>query len=304
MFCFWNNMRKLKISAISFLNTAPLMWDFEHGESGADFDISYTVPSQCAEALKAGTADIGIIPAAAYASIPGLVILPDVAIAAQNAVRSILMVSKVPLEQIRTVAADTSSRTSVALLHVLFSKCWGGDRKSSGEWLVASGEYKEPQFVPMPPKLDDMLATCDAALLIGDAALVVDRSKYLTWDLAEEWRTATGKPFVFAFWAVRMKALGEMRRGLDFGQVFKASRDHGLEPASIAQIAQDWAPRLGLSEADVSSYLTKNIDYDLSAQNREGLELFYQYACQCGAIPENPTLRFLGVSALISAMHP
>ncbi len=279
-------MRKLKISAISFLNTAPLMWDFERGAAGDDFEIHYTVPSLCADELKAGTSDIGIIPAATYASIPGLVILPDVAIAAQNAVRSILLVSKVPLEQIRTVAADTSSRTSVALLHVLFSKFWGGDR----------------EFIPMPPKLDDMLDRCDAALLIGDAALVVDRSKYLTWDLAEEWRSATGKPFVFAFWAVRMKALGEMRRGLDLGQVFRASRDHGLEPASIAQLAREWAPRLGLSEADVISYLTENIDYELSAQNREGLELFYHYAHECGAIPGNPALRFLGVSALISAL--
>lgn len=280
-------MRKLRISAISFLNTAPLMWDFERGAAGADFEISYTVPSQCAEALKAGTADIGIIPAAAYASIPGLVILPDVAIASQNAVRSILMVSKVPLEQIRTVAGDTSSRTSVALLHVLFSKCWGGDR----------------DFVPMPPKLDQMLASCDAALLIGDAALVVDRSKYLTWDLAEEWRSCTGKPFVFAFWAVRLKALAEVRCDLDLGQIFKASRDRGLEPSIVAQLAREWAPRLGLSEADVRSYLTENIDYNLSPQNREGLELFYQYAYECGAIPENPALRFLGVSALVSALR-
>ncbi len=279
-------MRKLKISAISFLNTVPLMWNFEHGAAGADFEISYTIPSQCADALKAGTADIGIIPAAAYASIPGLVILPDVAIAAQNAVRSILMVSKVPIEQIKTVAADTSSRTSVALLHVLFSRYWGGDR----------------QFTPMGPKLEDMLAACDAALLIGDAALVVDRSKYLTWDLAEEWRSCTGKPFVFAFWAVRMKALGEIRRDLCLVRTFKDSRDHGLEPASIAQIAREWAPKLGMTEADVSSYLTENIDYDLSPQNREGLELFYQHAAECGAIPENPTLRFLGVSALIGAM--
>jgi chorismate dehydratase len=298
MFCFWNNMRKLKISAISFLNTAPLMWDFERSAAGDDFEIHYTVPSLCAEELMAGTSDIGIIPAATYASIPGLVILPDVAIAAQNAVRSILMVSKVPLEQIRTVAADTSSRTSVALLHVLFRKYWC-PTFAKLTWEGGEG----PTFLPMPPKLDDMLAACDAALLIGDAALVVDRSKYLTWDLAEEWRNCTGKPFVFAFWAVRLAALSEMRRGLDLAHVFRHSRDHGIEPSSIAQLAHEWAPRLGLSESDVSSYLTESIDYDLSAQNREGLELFYQYASECGAIPENPTLRFLGVSALVDAMR-
>ena len=121
-------MSRLKISAISYLNTAPLMWDFDHAESGADrvadidFDISYTIPSACAESLRAGTADIGIIPAAAYATVPDLVILPDVAIAARNAVRSILLVGKAPVDSlskeqwstgVHTVALDNSSMTSV-----------------------------------------------------------------------------------------------------------------------------------------------------------------------------------------------
>jgi len=112
-------MRHLRISAISYLNTAPLMWDFEHGEAGRSFDISYTLPSACARALQAGTADIGIIPAAAYAQIPGLQVLPGVAIASRRAVRSILLVSKVPIEKIRTIALDTSSMTSVALTKIL-----------------------------------------------------------------------------------------------------------------------------------------------------------------------------------------
>lgn len=286
MFRF-QNMRKLCISAISFLNTAPLMWDFEHGHVGDDFDITYTVPSQCADSLRAGTGDIGIIPAAAYASIPDLVILPDVAIAAKVPVRSILLVSNVPIEQIRTVAADTSSRTSVALLHVLFSRFWGGDR----------------EFVPMAPQIDSMLAQCDAALLIGDAALVVDRSRYMTWDLAEEWQRLTHKPFVFAFWAVRLNALNEMRRGLDLGSIFRTSRDHGLEPVNVDQIAREWAPRLRMTEADVKQYLTFNIDYNLNASNREGLELFYRYVHECGAIPRNPELRFLGVSPLCDVLR-
>src|ERR1700740_3707522 len=93
------SMRRLRISAISYLNTAPLMWDFEHGEAGRAFDISYTLPSDCARALAEGTADIGIIPAAAYATTPDLLIVPDVAIAARNEVRSILLVSKLPLER-------------------------------------------------------------------------------------------------------------------------------------------------------------------------------------------------------------
>src|SRR5271166_5613467 len=121
-------MRRLRISAISYLNTAPLMWDFEHGNPGTNFEISFTVPSRCAEALRAGIADIGIIPAAAYATIPDLVVLPGIAIASRRAVRSILLLSKVPLEKIRTVALDTSSMTSVALTKVLFAKFWGGGR--------------------------------------------------------------------------------------------------------------------------------------------------------------------------------
>src|SRR5215813_10924117 len=112
-------MPQLRISAISYLNTAPLMWDFENGESAQSlkqhFQFSYTIPSYCADALKAGTADIGIIPVAAYTTIPDLVIVSDVAIACKNQVRSILLVSKVPLEKIRSVATDSSSRTTSAL---------------------------------------------------------------------------------------------------------------------------------------------------------------------------------------------
>src|ERR1700693_5066917 len=146
-------MSRLKISSISYLNTAPLMWDFEHSEAGADdnFDISYTIPSACAEALRAGTADIGIIPSAAYATIPDLVIIPDVAIASRQAVRSILLVSQVPVEQVRTVALATSSMTSVALAKILFAKWLGGAR----------------EYADMAPDLEIMLAKCDAALLIG-----------------------------------------------------------------------------------------------------------------------------------------
>src|SRR6201998_520244 len=144
-------MRRLRISAISYLNTAPLMWDFEHGEAGRKFDISYTVPSGCARALAEGTADIGIIPAAAYAEIPGLHVLPDVAIASRRAVRSILLVSRVPIDQVRTVALDTSSITSVALTKVLFEKWLGGGRT----------------FSPMPPQIEKMLADHDAGLVIG-----------------------------------------------------------------------------------------------------------------------------------------
>lgn len=280
-------MRKLRISAISYLNTAPLMWDFEHGgvehEAGRDFDISYTLPSACAQALAEGTADIGIIPAAAYAEIPGLQVLPEVAIASQRAVRSILLVSKVPIEQVRSVALDTSSLTSVALTKILFEKWLGGGRT----------------FTAMAPDVEAMLADHDAGLLIGDPALKIDRARYHTIDLAEEWIRHTGKPFVFAFWAVRGDALPEAAPSLDLPTVFQKSRDHGLEASSLNQIAREWAPRLDLTEADVRSYLTQNIHYQLDAGCLEGLRLFYQYAAEIGALPAAPELQFVASKELV-----
>jgi len=269
-------MRRLRISAISYLNTAPLMWDFEHGNAGCDFDISYTLPSACARSLAAGTADIGIIPAAAYAQIPGLRVLPGVAIASRQPVRSILLVSKVPLDNIQTVALDTSSMTSVALTKILFEKWLGGGRT----------------FAPMSPDIDTMLADHDAGLVIGDPALQIDRSRYFTLDLAEEWIRHTGKPFVFAFWAVRHKALSEAP-SQDLAAIFQRSRDHGLEPASLNQITTEWAPRLALKESDVRSYLTESIYYHLDAPCLEGLQLFYRYSTEIGALPPAPGIDFL-----------
>jgi len=273
-------MRRLRISAISYLNTAPLLWDFEHGPAGADFDIYYTVPSQCAASLQVGTADIGIIPAAAYATIPGLAVIPEVAIASRQAVRSILLVSKVPLEQIRLVALDTSSLTSVALLQVLFAKWWGGERR----------------FAAVPPDLDAMLEQHDAALLIGDPALRVDRSRHRTYDLAEEWIRLTGKPFVFAFWAVRQAALTEVSSEPRLVTAFQQSRDHGLQTPNLRRIASEWGPRLRITEHEVTTYLTQNIHYYLDAECIQGLQLFYRYAAECKVLSRAPALQFLGTA--------
>ena len=281
-------MRRLRISAISFLNTAPLMWDFEHPEIAdpkllENFEFSYTVPSKCAEQLATGTADIGIIPSITYATIPGLAILPDVAIASKTAVRSILLVLNKPIEQVRTVALDTSSRTSVALTQILLTKFL--PRENARE------------YIAMDPNLDSMLAQCDAALLIGDSALQVDRSRYQALDLAEQWRQFTGKPFVFAFWAVRFASLTQGAQAYDLGEVFSRSRDHGLELQSINEIAHEWSTRLQLTEAEIRSYLTENIHYTLDQENTAGLDLFYRYAAELGVIAEPPALRMLGAAS-------
>ncbi len=264
------------------------MWDFVHAEAGAnrvagrvsEYDISYTIPSACAEALRLGAADIGIIPAAAYSTVSDLIIIPDVAIAARRAVRSILLVSKFPLDQwstqVRTVALDNSSMTSVALAKILFAK-----------WLGGARDYKA-----MAPGLDSMLAVCDAALLIGDPALQVDRERYFILDLAEEWVARTGKSFVFAFWAIRKQALAG-RNGAAIAKDFQQSRDHGVSPKNLEAIAQEWAPRLGLAIEDVRVYLTRNIHYYLDPPCLEGLQLYYQLAEEVGALPAAPELRFV-----------
>lgn len=272
-------MSPLRISAISFLNTAPLMWDFENGDSAArlrqDFEISYTIPSHCAQQLKEGSADIGIIPVAAYTQIPDLVVVPDVSIAARNKVRSILLVSKVPLEKIRSVATDDSSRTSAALVEIYLRKFVGTD----------------PGFTRQKPDLKAMLRWHDAALLIGDPALQANTSGYHVYDLAEEWRRWTGRPFVFAFWAVRKSALQGQPPELNIAQVFQQSRDHGLK--HIPEIAAAWAPRLGLSTKLVSEYLTENVDYSLDQENLEGLRLFFRYGHELGIFSTAPEPEFL-----------
>jgi chorismate dehydratase len=272
-------MPPLRVSAISFVNTAPLMWDFDHGESASrlsrHFEVSYTVPSHCAEQLQAGTTDIGIIPVAAYTFIPDLAVVPGVSIAAKDAVRSILLISKVPVEKIRNVATDDSSRTSAALVEVFLRKFVG----------------IEPGFTRQHPNLREMLRWHDAALLIGDPALQARTEGYFVYDLAEQWHRWTGRPFVFAFWAMRKAALAEARPELNIASVFQQSRDHGLE--HIPQIAAAWAPRLGLPEQRVSEYLSQNVDYSLDQENLEGLRLFFRYAAECQVLASAPEIEFL-----------
>jgi chorismate dehydratase len=273
-------MPGLRISAISFLNTAPLMWDFEHGPQGNNFQIDYTIPSACAAALADNRADIGIIPAITYAQIPDLVILPNIAIASKDRVRSILLISKKPIEDVLTVATDTSSRTSVALTQVLFAKFFGGHR----------------EFTPHTPDLNEMLKNHDAALLIGDSALQVSMhdTQYRIYDLGHDWKTLTGKPFVFAFWAVRLDALHRQPEETNLSETFQQSRNHGLLPDSIERLATEWAPKLGTTRAEVTTYLTENIHYYLDRDNHAGLQLFLNYAHEVGLIQAVPELRFLG----------
>ena len=267
------------------------MWSFEHHpttEITDNFEIEYTVPSKCANALAAGTADIGIIPVFAYPETPSLVVVPDVAIASRGAVRSILLVTRKPLEEVKTVAVDTSSRTSVALTQVILTKWYGGKR----------------ELLPMDPDVNKMLERCEAALLIGDPALLISEKpsvldqpngaqELFVFDLAELWVQKTGKPFVFAVWVVREQGLRECKTGLDVAGIFQHSRDCGVLPENVAIIAREWSTKLGLSEPAIVDYLTQNIQYKLDDSSMEGLGMFFEYSKECALIKAVPKLKFI-----------
>src|ERR1700757_1498958 len=146
---------KLRISIVQYLNTAPLVWGFTNGPLRGKYVLSFTVPSQCAEQLRTGQADVAIIPAIEYARIPDLEILPDLSIASKKLVRSLLLISKSPIGQFKSVALDASSRSTQAMTRILCAE----------HWKIA------PEFIEMPPNLETMLKKAGAALLIGDPAL-------------------------------------------------------------------------------------------------------------------------------------
>lgn len=282
--------RPLRISAIRFLNPAPLMWNFEHEPTrsalAARYVIQQDTPAECAARLTSGAADIGLIPIAAHTS--SLAVIPGCAIASRDHVRSLILVVSNPggVQAVRRVALDTASRTTAAYTRILFSRFWRA----------------QPEFFPHPPDLDAMLAQADAALLIGDPALLAledaqnrerrTGQRLLYLDLAHEWHTLTGTVWVSAFWSVRPEALAAS--GLSAAQVtedFQRSRDQGV--AHIDDLAGEWASRLPLPRATIRSYLSENIWYHLDESCLAGLELFYRYGVECGALPAVPTIRFL-----------
>jgi chorismate dehydratase len=286
-------LRHLRIAAIDFLNPAPLMWDFEHepeqSRLAARYDIHRTMPSECAAQLQSGEADIGLVPIASYATTPGLSIIPGCTIASIDRVKSILLVvrSETGVGGVKTIAADTSSLTSLAYAQILFHRYWKA----------------APAFVAHAPDLDAMLRNCDAALLIGDPALLAlkdesareqrtgERLEYI--DLAHEWRERTGTPWVSAFWAVRDAALEETSVNAgDLVEDFVTSRDHGL--AHIDNLAAEWTERISLSREEIRSYLTENIHYVMDADCIVGTELFFRYAAESGVLPAAPALNWLG----------
>jgi chorismate dehydratase len=263
---------KIRVSLVHYLNSAPLGWAFIHGPFRNDFDVYPSSPALCADQLSKGEVDIGLIPSIEYQRIPGLRIIPDISISSLAEVRSILLVKPRGRQEIKSVALDSSSRTSVALTKILL------ERKLN----------IRPEFVQHPPDLDSMLGRCDAALLIGDPALRVSLDEYETMDLAGAWVQWQKKPFVCAFWACRPGF--SMPDGLN--SVFLEAKAWGLERRP--EIAAVYAKSLSLPAAFLENYLEKNINFELSFSHVQGLGLFHQLASELNLIPALQPLRFVG----------
>ena len=249
-------MKRLRVCAVSFLNTCPLVWGLEHGPQKDIFDLSFEIPSLCADRLADGSADIGLVPVI-EAKRQGLDFVPGLGIACDGPVRSILLVSHVPAPHIRTVSVDSSSRTSVALTEVILRERFG----------------VSPQLIPHAPELDAMLDLADAALVIGDPALRFhpDELPYHVYDLGQEWKWLTGLPMVFAVWAARPNVIDER-----VVSILRASCDYGRE--RIDEIIARESPRRGFSEDLVHQYLTHYIHFELTAACERGLRRFLDSA--------------------------
>ena len=264
---------KIKVSLVDYLNSAPLGWAFLHGPMKERFLVLPSSPARCAEQLATGEADIGLIPSIEYQRIPDLQIIPGISVAARNEVRSVLLVQPIGAAEIHSVALDTSSRTSVVLLKLLLKMKLG----------------REPRYEEHPPDLEDMLRRCDAALIIGDAALKLSPDQYSITDLASEWIKWQQRPFVFAFWACRSNlSLAE-----DLVDMFHSAREWGLQRRE--EIVASFSRRLGLPVPFLREYLVHNIDYEFSSKHVEGLELFFRLAFEAGLTTRHTPARFLGM---------
>jgi chorismate dehydratase len=291
-------MAKPRVSVVEYLNTAPLVWGFTDGPLGGRYELDFTVPSLCAEALRSGRADIGIIPAIEYQRMEGVVAFEGMAIASKRDVRSILIVAKRPIDRVRTLALDTSSRSSAAMVKVL----------ARGHWRIA------PEFIPAAPDPRAMLEKADAALVIGDPALRVavkidalhakktapggpccvgdaDEAPVpgvtilFVYDVVAEWREWTGLPAVLALWVARREAATPQ-----VVEDFLASKAYGLE--RISEIARQASDELDIPEAAIETYLRENVNFDLDADNLAGLERYYRECAAAGVIERVRPLEF------------
>lgn len=263
---------RLIVSAVSYLNTWPLVWGFLHGPQRGRFHFRFDLPVHCAEALRDREADIGLLPCAELDRL-GLDFLPELGIACEGPVRSILLISRRPFEDIRTLAVDSSSRTSVALSRIILAECYGC----------------RPVVTPHAPSLDEMLVENDAALIIGDPALRLDPEMlpYRTLDLGAKWVAWSGLPMVFAVWAGRREFLTE-----EAAEAFRGSYEWGRE--HVDEMVERAAAERGFDKALARNYFTRYITYPLGPRHLEGLALFRKLVRNLDAVGTESLSRLRG----------
>jgi chorismate dehydratase len=284
----FSTVAKTKISIVKYLNSVPLAWGILNGPQSELFETVLHTPAECADQLRDRKVDIGLIPSIEYQRIPGTRIIPGPVVACRHRVRSVLLISNKPLFEVKTVAVDNSSRTSAVLARIVFSEFF----------------HTRPDFKPAGADLAAMLASSDAAVLIGDSALKfmeaherpnAEKQKAFlkygpepleVFDLAERWKFLTGQPFVFAFWAARE---GFKNEGVS--EALRESREFGIR--NIPEIAKRYAAELSLKEEFLQEYLTQNVHYYMDDACVEGLRLFYEMAAEVGAIKTARGVEFL-----------
>ena len=293
-------MRKLRISVVQYLNTAPLVRGFTHGPLQGKYDLSFTVPSQCADDLRDGRADVAIIPAIEFQRIDDLVVLPDLAIAAKRRVRSLLIVSRKPIAEVQSIALDRSSRSTQVLTRILCAEHW---------------QIKPAFFEETFSSAAKILEQSDAALMIGDPALRLAISvagnatlgaagelmcspdkaginatdTLHVYDVVQEWRRLTGLPAVLAVWAGRRESVTP-----EVVSDFAASKKYGV--ARLAEISATASVEQDLPAADLLNYLQENIDFTLDSENLAGLELYYCLAAKLGLIPRAKAIEWANIN--------
>lgn len=266
--------RPPRISASSYSNTAPLIWSFLYGSQHGKVELILdNAPARSVELLAQKRVDAALTPVIAYQSIEDVLLVPDVCVGAKECVRSVCLATRgLPLEQVRSVALDVSSRTSVCLTKIIFREFLGF----------------EPEWREARPDIDAMLDGSDCALLIGDPALRLTSAgadsvdvPTCTFDLAELWHRHTGLGFVFAMW---------MTHGAVAPADFAAIRDEGLK--HIDEIAANYVNDIDLPLDELKRYLTENISYGIDGEMRAGLELYFELAFKHGLIEHNKRLAF------------
>ncbi len=269
--------RKRRVCAVSYLNTAPLVWGMSRGPQQGIFDLSFELPSVCADRLRAGSVDVGLIPVIELARQPDTVVVPGCSIACAGFVRSILLVAKKPFDEIESFAADNGSRTSAVLAQIIAARKYG----------------RRPLVRPYPPRLDEMLESADAALVIGNPALRLDpqmdswRGRPVhVYDLGAEWSEMTALPMVFAVWAARLPAADDA-----LAEALNASAAYGR--ARIDEIVRVESERLEFPPELVRTYLTERIRFDLGERECAAMRLYLHFAAELGLAAPRPEIPFL-----------